>query len=81
MLALLAFPMMFLQSIAYACIGVILLATVCAVAVLPAMLRILGPRTDSLNIGRPIRRLIGHRAPAEMRGLSRMGSGSAVHGW
>jgi putative drug exporter of the RND superfamily len=67
MLALLAFPMMFLQSIAYACIGVILLATVCAVVVLPAMLRILGPRTDSLNIGRPIRRLIGRRAPAELQ--------------
>src|SRR4051812_24467125 len=67
MLALLGFPMMFLQSIAYACIGVILLATVCAVAVLPAMLRILGPRTDSLNIGRPIRRMIGRRAPAELQ--------------
>ena len=36
MLALLVFPMMFLRSIAYACIGVILLATVCAVVVMPA---------------------------------------------
>ena len=49
-LALLAFPMMFLRSIAYACVGVILLATVCAVVVLPAMLRMLGPRIDSLNV-------------------------------
>jgi putative drug exporter of the RND superfamily len=67
MLALLAFPMMFLQSIAYACIGVILLATVCAVVVLPAMLRILGDRTDSLNVGRAIRRLMGRRGPAELQ--------------
>ena len=66
-LALLAFPMMFLRSIAYACVGVILLAAVCAVVVLPAMLRILGSRIDSLNVGRAIRRLIGCRAPAEVR--------------
>lgn len=66
-LALLAFPMMFLRSIAYACVGVILLATVCAVVVLPAMLRILGSRIDSLNVGRAIRRLIGRGAPAEAR--------------
>lgn len=56
-LALLAYPMMFLRSIAYACVGVILLATVCAVVVVPAMLRILGPRIDSLNVGRAFRRL------------------------
>ena len=49
-LALLAFPMMFLRSIAYACVGVILLATVCAVVVMPAMLRLLGSRIDSLNV-------------------------------
>lgn len=53
-LALLAFPMMFLRSIAYACIGVILLATVCALVVLPAMLQLLGPRIDSLNVQRAI---------------------------
>ncbi len=64
MLALLVFPMMFLRSIAYACIGVILLAMVCAVVVLPAMLRILGSRVDSLHVGRAIRRLTGRRAPA-----------------
>lgn len=50
--ALLVFPMMFLRSIAYACIGVILLATACALVVLPAMLRLLGPRIDSLTIRR-----------------------------
>ena len=66
-LALLAFPMMFLRSLAYACVGVILLATVCALVVMPAMLRILGSRIDSLNVGRVIRRLFGRRAPAEVR--------------
>ncbi len=65
-LALLAFPMMFLRSIAYACVGVILLAAVCAVVVLPALLRILGPRVDSLNVGRAILRLMGRRPPAEV---------------
>ncbi|MGV0719371.1 MMPL family transporter [Mycolicibacterium elephantis] len=66
-LALLVFPLMFLRSIAYACLGVILLATACAVVVMPAMLRILGPRIDSLNVGRAIRGLIGRRAPVEVR--------------
>jgi RND superfamily putative drug exporter len=66
-LALLVFPMMFLRSIAYACVGVILLATVCAVVVVPAMLQILGSRIDSLNVGRAIRRLISHRVPAHVR--------------
>jgi RND superfamily putative drug exporter len=61
-LALLAFPMMFLRSIAYACVGVILLATVCAVVVLPAMLRILGSRVD---VRRVFSRPFGRRAPAE----------------
>lgn len=64
-LALLAFPMMFLRSIAYASVGVILLATVCALVVMPAMLRILGSRIDSLDVGRVLRRLVGRPAPAE----------------
>lgn len=66
-LALLVFPMMFLRSIAFACVGVILLATVCALVVVPAMLRTLGPRIDSLNVGLAIRRLIGRRATAEVK--------------
>ncbi len=61
-LALLALPMMFLRSIAYACVGVILLATVCAVVVVPAMLRILGPRIDSLDVRSAIMRLLKRRA-------------------
>ena len=64
-LALLVFPMMYLRSIAYACIGVILLATVCALVVMPAMLRLLGPRIDSLDVRRVIRRVLRRRAPSE----------------
>ena len=66
-LALLAFPMMFLRSIAYSCVGVILIATVCALVVVPAMLRMLGSRIDSLDVRRVISRPFGHRAPAEVR--------------
>lgn len=67
-LALLAFPMMFLRSIAYACIGVILLATVCALVVMPALLRLLGARIDSLNVRRVLPQMLRRRAPAEARG-------------
>ena len=67
-LALLAFPMMFLRSIAYACVGVILIATVCALVVVPAMLRMLGSRIDSLDVRRVIPRPFGHHARAEVRG-------------
>ena len=62
MLAMLAFPLTFLRSIAYACIGVVVLAAACAVVLLPALLRILGPRIDSWDLRRAIRRLI--RRPA-----------------
>lgn len=64
-LALLAFPMMFLRSIAYACVGVILLATVCALVVMPAVLRLLGSRIDALNVRRAIPQMFGRRTRAE----------------
>jgi RND superfamily putative drug exporter len=64
MLAMLVFPMTFLRSIAYACIGVVILAAGCAVVLLPALLRILGPRIDSLNLRRAIRRLVRRPAPS-----------------
>ena len=57
MLAMLAFPMTFLRSIAYACFGVVVLAAACAVVVLPALLKILGPRIESLDARRLIRRV------------------------
>jgi len=67
MLAMLAFPMTFLRSIAYACIGVVVLAAGCAVVLLPALLQILGPRIDSLDLRRAIRRLIRRPAPGGAR--------------
>jgi putative drug exporter of the RND superfamily len=63
MLAMLAFPMTFLRSIAYACIGVVVLAAGCAVVLLPALLRILGPRIDSLDLRCAIRRLVRGPSP------------------
>jgi putative drug exporter of the RND superfamily len=57
MLAMLAFPMMYLRSIAYACIGVVTLAGLCAVVVLPALLKIVGAQVDSLDARRWIRHL------------------------
>jgi RND superfamily putative drug exporter len=66
-LALLAFPMMFLRSVAYACVLVILLATVCAVVVMPAMLRIAGNRIDALDIVMAARRTSKRRTPAHAK--------------
>lgn len=48
--ALLVFPLFFLRSFAYGGVAVVLLAVVEAVVVLPAILRVLGPRVDSLNV-------------------------------
>ncbi|HME74165.1 MAG TPA: MMPL family transporter [Mycobacterium sp.] len=73
MLAMLTFPMMYLRSIAYTCIGVVMLAALCAVVVLPALLKLLGARVDSLDLRRPIRHLIGRpthpRTPAVENGF------------
>jgi putative drug exporter of the RND superfamily len=73
MLAMLTFPMMYLRSIAYTCIGVVMLAALCAVVVLPALLKLLGARVDSLDLRRPIRHLIGRpnraRTPAVEKGF------------
>jgi RND superfamily putative drug exporter len=65
--ALFVFPMVFLRSMAYACIGVILIATACAVIVVPAILRLVGSRIESLDVVRGVRRLAGRREAAEVR--------------
>ncbi len=64
MLAMLAFPMMYLRSVAYACIGVVTFAAACAVVVLPSLLKLLGARVDSLDLRRAIRHLFRRPAPA-----------------
>ncbi|HVW43287.1 MAG TPA: MMPL family transporter [Amycolatopsis sp.] len=59
--ALLLFPLYFLRSFAYAGIGVIVIAMISAVVVLPALLMVLGPR---VNAGRlPGRRTLTTVSP------------------
>ena len=59
--ALLLFPLYFLRSFAYAGIGVIVIAMISAVVVLPALLMVLGPR---VNAGRlPWRRSLTTVSP------------------
>jgi RND superfamily putative drug exporter len=48
--ALLVFPLYFLRSLAYAGIGVVLIAALGAVVVLPALLATLGHRIDALTV-------------------------------
>ena len=57
--ALLVFPLYFLRSFAYAGIAAVVFAAIGAVFVLPAALAALGPRIDSLDLRRPVRRLLG----------------------
>ena len=48
--ALLVFPVYFLRSFAYAGISVIVVATIAALVVLPALLVVLGPRVNALAV-------------------------------
>ena len=50
--ALLVFPLPFLRSFAYAGVGVVALAAIGAIVVLPALLAVLGPRVEKGRIGR-----------------------------
>ncbi|MBN9621320.1 MAG: MMPL family transporter [Actinobacteria bacterium] len=61
--AMLVFPMYFLRSFAYAGIAVVALATVAALLLLPAMLKVLGPRVDALDLRAFVRRRLGRPAP------------------
>ncbi|MCW2679314.1 MAG: putative rane protein [Frankiales bacterium] len=61
--ALLVFPLYFLRSFAYAGIAAVVFAALGAVVVLPAALAALGHRVDSLDLRRPLRRLLGLPAP------------------
>jgi putative drug exporter of the RND superfamily len=54
--ALLVFPVYFLQSLAYAGIAVVLLATLASLLILPAVLAVIGRRVDRLDIYAPLRR-------------------------
>jgi RND superfamily putative drug exporter len=62
--ALLVFPVYFLRSMAYAGISVVVLATIGALVVLPALLTVLGLRVNAW----PVRVPFGHRAYAGATG-------------
>jgi putative drug exporter of the RND superfamily len=62
--ALLVFPVYFLRSFAYAGIAVVVLAAATALLVLPALLAVLGPRVDALDLRVPVRRLLRRPPPA-----------------
>ncbi|HLF40869.1 MAG TPA: MMPL family transporter, partial [Acidimicrobiia bacterium] len=53
LVALLVFPLPFLRSFAYAGVGVVTMAAVGAVVVLPALLAVLGRRVDRLTLFKP----------------------------
>ncbi|MYT30119.1 MMPL family transporter [Streptomyces sp. SID8354] len=54
--ALLVFPLYFLRSFAYAGVAVVVLSAFAALVVLPAVLGLLGPRIDALDVRRLFRR-------------------------
>jgi RND superfamily putative drug exporter len=57
------FPMYFLKSFAYAGVAVVALAAVAAIVVTPAAIALLGPRLDSLDIHRLLRKLLRRPEP------------------
>lgn len=68
--ALLLFPLTFLRSFAYAGVGVVLLAMIVSVVVLPAALTLLGPRIDRWTVYR--RRAPRHAANPWRENANRM---------
>jgi putative drug exporter of the RND superfamily len=61
--AMLVFPVYFLRSFAYAGIAVVGLATLAALILLPALLTVLGPRVDALDLRVFARRVLRRPAP------------------
>ncbi|MDX3610139.1 MULTISPECIES: MMPL family transporter [Streptomyces] len=74
--AMLVFPQYFLRSFAYAGIAVVLLAAAAALILLPAALMLLGPRINSLDL----RRLLRRRKKAATAGADPAGAGAGVPG-
>lgn len=62
--ALAIFPMYFLRSFAYAGIGVVVVASMAALILTPALLMVLGRRVDALDVRRPVRRWLRRPAPS-----------------
>ncbi|MFJ3528588.1 MMPL family transporter [Streptomyces sp. NPDC090132] len=67
--AMLVFPQYFLRSFAYAGIAVVVLAAAAALILLPAALMLLGPRVNSLDLRKMLRR--GRAEPSAAAGPGR----------
>ncbi|MFF8964016.1 MMPL family transporter [Streptomyces globisporus] len=79
--AMLVFPQYFLRSFAYAGIAVVLLAAAAALILLPAALMLLGPRINSLDLRRLLRRRKkAGAAGADPQGATAGGPGAAPAG-
>ncbi|MCW2691097.1 MAG: putative superfamily drug exporter [Mycobacterium sp.] len=65
MSAMVLFPMYFLKSFAYAGIAVVAFAAVAAIVVAPAAIALLGPRLDSFDLHRLMRRLLRRPEPVQ----------------
>jgi len=63
MVAMVLFPMYFLQSFAYAGIAVVGFAALAAIVVAPAAIVLAGDRLDSLDVRRLVRRMLGRPEP------------------
>ena len=61
--AMLVFPVYFLRSFAYAGLAVVGLATLAALVLLPALLTVLGPRVNALDLRAVVRRVLRRPAP------------------
>jgi RND superfamily putative drug exporter len=58
MSAMALFPMYFLRSFAYAGIAVVVLAAAAAIVITPAVIVLLGPRLDTLDVRKLVRRIL-----------------------
>ena len=63
MIAMVLFPMYFLQSFAYAGMAVVAFAAFAAIVVAPAAIALAGNRLDSLDVRRLLRRILGRPEP------------------
>lgn len=61
--ALAVFPMYFLQSFAYAGVGVVIVAALASLVLTPALLAVLGDRVDALDARRAVRKLLRRPEP------------------
>ncbi len=66
MVAMVLFPMYFLQSFAYAGVAVVAFAATAAIVVTPAVIALLGDRLDSFDVRKLGRRLLGRPEPVKM---------------